>query len=248
LRLGGEVPPFEQVVAVRVVKDKSTKSRREPDAGCRSKPEPGLVNFKSDGAAAFLGRAAKRSFDIFVAIIGLALFSPIFLLSSLAILVESRGPVVRPQVRHGYGNETFRVLKFRCIATENDGVVAQGVRKPACMTRVGRVLRSAGIDGLPQLINVLRGEMSIVGPGLYTTLPGKIFERQISQILRQRKVKPGLIGWAQINGYWDETDTFQAMRQRIEHDLYYIENGSFFLDMKIVVIALFSKSAYLQTE
>jgi lipopolysaccharide/colanic/teichoic acid biosynthesis glycosyltransferase len=231
---------------VRVVKNNSTKRSRKAGAASRSKPEVDSAICKSDRAAALsLGRAAKRAFDLIVAVIGLILLSPIFLLSSLAILLESRGPIVCPEVRHGYDNESIGVLKFRSTKMDE---AAQAAPRGPCVTRVGRVLRSTGIDELPQLINVLRGEMSIVGPRPYMTIPARIFEEQISRISTWHEVKPGITGWAQVNGCWDESNSFKVMRRRIEYDLYYIENWSLLLDMKIIVSTLFSIRAYLSTD
>jgi lipopolysaccharide/colanic/teichoic acid biosynthesis glycosyltransferase len=189
-------------------------------------------------------RAAKRSFDIIVAILGLILLSPIVFVSSLAIMLDSRGPIIR---RHGYGNEAFRVLKFRSARGENIDRNIQVSGTPLSLTRVGHILRSSGIDGVPQLINVLRGQMSIVGPRPYTTFPGSMFPEQTSRISRG-SIKPGLTGWAQVNGYLDESSSLKVMRQRIECDAYYVENWSFLLDMKIILMTFFSKKAYVISE
>jgi lipopolysaccharide/colanic/teichoic acid biosynthesis glycosyltransferase len=217
---------------VPVIKDKSTIRGPESGVADTSKPEVDSANLKNDKAAArLLGRAAKRAFDIVVAITGLILFSPIYLLSSLAIKLDSRGPIVSCQVRHGYGNETFRVFKFRSTTTENIEGAVHAARKGACVTGVSRIVRSSGIDGLPQLMNVLRAEVSIVGPEPFLTAPESILEDQISSHLQQNKVKAGITGWAQVNGYWEGSNSFEVARRRIEHDLYYIKHQSFLLDM-----------------
>jgi lipopolysaccharide/colanic/teichoic acid biosynthesis glycosyltransferase len=194
----------------------------------------------------WLQRAAKRAFDITLATIGILLFLPLFLVSSLAIILDTRGPIVCRQVRHGCGTGTFRIFTFRCTTSENSNVHA--ARNGACLTRIGRILRSSGIDGLPQLLNVLRGDMSIVGPGPYTALPGVIFEQQISRISRERYVKPGLTGLAQVNGYGNVSNSFEAMKQRIEYDIHYIENWSLLLDMKIIVMTVCTKNAYAHAD
>ena len=112
------------------------------------------------------------------------------------------------------------------------------------MTRVGQVLRRTNIDELPQLFNVLTGEMSIVGPRPHPVALNRMFEEHISPFSRRHNVKPGITGWAQVNGYRGQTDTLEKMQRRFECDLYYIENWSFLLDMKIILMTLFSKSAY----
>jgi len=189
-------------------------------------------------------RAAKRAFDIVVAIIGLIFFSPIFLLSSVAIKLDSRGPILCTQRRHSYGNKVFRIFTFRCTSIESIEVASPTARRGACVTRIGRILRSSGLDEFPQLINVLRGEMSIVGPRPYTTPPDPIFfQEQISLIARRPNITPGLTGWAQVNGYGDVSDPLRVMR-RIEYDLYYAESWSFRLDLKIILMTLCSKKTY----
>ena len=111
-------------------------------------------------------------------------------------------------------------------------------------TRVGRILRRTNIDELPQLVNVLLGEMSIVGPPPHPIALNEAFAERISPLSRRHKVKPGITGWAQVHGHRGETDTIEKMRRRIECDLYYIDNWSFLLDIKIIVMTLFSRRAY----
>jgi Undecaprenyl-phosphate glucose phosphotransferase len=187
----------------------------------------------------------KRGFDIAAASLGLILFSPLLVVVAVAIKLDSRGPVLFRQMRHGYNNEVFRVLKFRSMTTIEDGCAfTQAMRDDARVTRVGRVLRSTNIDELPQLVNVLRGEMSIVGPRPHPVAMNQNFEQQISPLSRRHKVRPGITGWAQVNGYRGQTDTLEKMRRRYECDIYYIDNWSFALDVKIILMTLFSKSAY----
>jgi lipopolysaccharide/colanic/teichoic acid biosynthesis glycosyltransferase len=233
-------------VALRPFKNKSTIGAPR-SSGADTKSTANLSSAFTDGTSAFilLQKTSKRSFDIIAATIGLILLSPIFFLSSLAIVLDSGAPIVNSRERRNYRNETFRVLKFRSTAMEtiNDDIPAT-----SGVTRVGRVLRSTVIEELPQLINVLRGEMSIVGPRPYTKLPGEIFNKQIAQIAQRHNITPGLTGWAQVNGYWEQVDTFKAIQRRIEYDLYYVENWSLFLDMKIILMTLCSKKAYAIAE
>jgi Undecaprenyl-phosphate glucose phosphotransferase len=191
-------------------------------------------------------RIIKRGFDIAVAVSGLVLFSPLLAVVSIAIKLDSRGPVLFRQTRHGFNNEPIRVIKFRSMTVMEDGdAFKQAVRGDRRITRVGRVLRRTNIDELPQLLNVLLGDMSIVGPRPHATAHNKMFEQFISPFSRRHSVKPGITGWAQVNGHRGETDTVDKMRHRVKCDLYYIDNWSLLFDLKIVVMTLFSKSSYL---
>jgi lipopolysaccharide/colanic/teichoic acid biosynthesis glycosyltransferase len=179
----------------------------------------------NDRTRAFvIGQSAKRVFDIVVATGGIVLLSPTFLLILIATKICSRGPVFLPQRRHSHNNKIVPVLKFRTDA------VYEGI------------LRRTGIGSLPQLVNVLRGEMSIVGTSLYVASPKGTFAEHISLIRQVGSVKPGMTGWAQVNGCCGEGNGM--MQQRIERDRYYIENWSFVLDIKIIIMTLFSKSAH----
>ena len=225
---------------VRSVNEKSTVESLDHVAA--GSPDPGSDHtlFTSDAPPMRPFNAfAKRAFDIVAAAIGLFVFSPMFLLASLAIRLNSRGPVFSAQVWHDCDNEQIRVFKFRTTTGEIcDKFVQAGRRSYSPTTHVGRILRRTGIEGLPQLINVLRGEMSIVGPHPYITVPGKIFNEQNSRMAPRHDVKPGITGWAQVNGC-------SGTRQRTEFDLHYIENWSFLFDLKIILMTLFSKNAYL---
>lgn len=188
----------------------------------------------------------KRSFDIVAATVGLVVLSPLFLIASIAIKLDSRGPVFFRQGRHGFNNEPIQVLKFRSMTTsENGDDFTQAAKDDWRVTRVGQVMRRTNIDELPQLINVLRGEMSIVGPRPHPTALNRLFEEKIPPLSRRHNVRPGITGWAQINGFRGETDTLEKMQRRLECDLYYIDNWSFLFDMKIILLTLVSKKAYL---
>jgi Undecaprenyl-phosphate glucose phosphotransferase len=192
-----------------------------------------------------LDRVAKRVFDVVVAFAALVILSPMMLLVAVAIKLDSRGPILFRQLRHGYNNETIRVFKFRTMtAREAEGKFVQATRDDRRVTRVGRVLRQTNIDELPQLINVLFGEMSIVGPRPHATAHNEMFEKRISLFSRRHAVKPGITGWAQVNGYRGETDTLEKMERRVKYDLYYIDNWSLLFDIRIIVMTLFSRSAY----
>jgi Undecaprenyl-phosphate glucose phosphotransferase len=191
-------------------------------------------------------RVAKRLFDIAVAGTGLLMLAPLLIMVTIAIKLDSRGPVLFRQRRHGYNNETIEVFKFRSMKVqppEGDKFV-QAVRNDSRITRIGAILRRTNIDELPQLINVLRGEMSIVGPRPHATAHNRMFEDKINVFSRRHVVKPGITGWAQVNGCRGITDTLEKMQQRVEHDLYYIDNWSFWFDLRIIVMTVFSKTAY----
>jgi Undecaprenyl-phosphate glucose phosphotransferase len=190
-------------------------------------------------------RAIKRAFDIAAAIVGLVVISPFFVIVALAIKLDSRGPVLFRQTRHGFNNEPIRVLKFRSMTVMEEGDNFRPVvRHDPRVTRLGRFMRHTNIDELPQLFNVLVGDMSLVGPRPHATSQNEVFAELISSFSRRHNVKPGITGWAQVNGYRGETDTLEKMQRRVEHDLYYIDNWSLLLDLKIIVMTLFSRKVY----
>ena len=211
----------------------ASRTPKAPGPVCGKAIDPAIVT--NDWAPEFqFSRAAKRAFDIVAATVGLILFSPILLVASIAIKIDSRGPVFRRRMLPGYNN--IKLLKFRTT------VVSLTEMSTSIVTPVGGVLRRTGIDGLPQLINVLRGEMSIVRPAPNAAAPNIISSEQILLIQQRRRVKPGITGWAQVNGYWEESD--KVIRRRDEFDRYYIENWSFLFDIKVILMSLFSKNAY----
>lgn len=186
-------------------------------------------------------QAAKRLFDFFVAIAGLIAFSPMFLVVSIAIKIESRGPLFSRQAWRGFNNKLIRPLKFR---TTNESAINGRVTSGLRLTRIGGLLRSSGIEGLPQLVNVLRGEMSLIGPQLYSSYVSQVLQEQLSQRSRD-KMKPGIIGWAQINGPCRASArSSKETQKQIEHDLYYVENWSFLLDLKIILMTVLSRATY----
>lgn len=190
-------------------------------------------------------RAIKRAFDVAAAMAGLILVSPLFVIVALAIKLDSRGPVFFRQTRHGYNNEPIRVLKFRSMTVMEDGNNFSPVtRHDPRVTRLGRFLRQTNVDELPQLFNVLAGDMSLVGPRPHATAQNEVFVELISSFSRRHNVKPGITGWAQVNGYRGETDTLEKMQRRVEHDLYYIDNWSLLLDLKIILMTFFSRKVY----
>jgi Undecaprenyl-phosphate glucose phosphotransferase len=190
--------------------------------------------------------AVKRTFDIVVSILAIIALSPLLVVTAIAIKLDSQGRVFFRQARHGYNNREIRILKFRTMSSAEgaDGHFKPATQNDIRFTTFGRILRRYNIDELPQLFNVLSGEMSIIGPRPHATAHNQIFEDQILPFARRHNVKPGITGWAQVNGYRGPADTLDKMQKRIEYDLYYIDNWSFFFDLKIVLMTLFSKKAY----
>jgi Undecaprenyl-phosphate glucose phosphotransferase len=190
-------------------------------------------------------RMLKRAFDIAAASSGLLTLSPLLLGVAIAIKLDSPGPSWFWQTRHGYNNRAIRVLKFRTMTLTEDGhAFTQATNGDPRVTRIGRFLRRTNVDELPQLFNVLMGDMSIVGPRPHPIALNKMFEERILPFSRRHNVKPGITGWAQVHGHRGQTDTLEKMQHRFEHDLYYIDNWSFMLDIKIILMTMFSKSAY----
>jgi Undecaprenyl-phosphate glucose phosphotransferase len=187
-------------------------------------------------------RTLKRIFDVTAAAGVLIALSPVLALTALAILFESGRPLFFVQRRYGFNQQEFRIIKFRTMTTLEDGdVVRQARRNDPRITALGRFLRKWNIDELPQLINVLRGDMSLVGPRPHALSHNREYEQKIARYARRHNVLPGITGWAQVNGFRGETDTDDKMRARVEHDLYYIENWSMWLDLRILLWTVFSR-------
>jgi Undecaprenyl-phosphate glucose phosphotransferase len=197
----------------------------------------GAMAFQTQGPPlSVLQRGAKRAFDIGFSLLALVTLAPILVLVSVAIKLDSNGPVLFVQSRRGYGNRPFRILKFRSMTVmENTGEIRQATRNDPRVTRVGAFIRAASIDELPQFWNVLMGEMSVVGPRPHAISHDDLYDTLISDYAFRRHVKPGLTGWAQVNGCRGETPTVEKMEERVLHDLWYINNWSFWLDLRIVL-------------
>lgn len=187
----------------------------------------------------------KRVLDVTLASIGLVLLAPLLALLAVVIKLDSRGPVLFLQRRYGFNQKSFRIVKFRTMRTADDGpVVPQATHDDPRITRAGRWLRRWNLDELPQLFNVLRGEMSLVGPRPHALSHNRAFEHIIARYARRHNVKPGITGWAQVHGIRGETDTPEKMRLRVEYDLYYIESWSLSRDLLILLRTVMSPVAY----
>jgi polysaccharide biosynthesis protein PslA len=178
--------------------------------------------------------------DQVIAIAALAFIAPLLLVIAAAIKLDSRGPVLFRQRRLGFNDQPIEVWKFRTMRVECTDADAdrQTTKDDPRVTRVGRFLRVSSLDELPQLFNVLRGDMSIVGPrphAIATKAQGKLFQDVVDRYAARHRVKPGITGWAQVNGWRGETDTVDKIRRRVEFDLYYIDNWSVWLDLYIIL-------------
>lgn len=195
-------------------------------------------------------RVVKALEDRLLASIILILISPLMMLIAISVKLSSPGPIMFRQRRHGWDGREIVIYKFRTMHfhQEDHDCVTQAVRDDERVTRLGAFLRHTSLDELPQFINVLQGRMSVVGPRPHAVEHNNRYKRIISRYMLRHIVKPGITGWAQVNGWRGETDTEEKMRQRVKYDLYYIDNWSLWFDIKIVFLTLFkgftSRNAY----
>jgi putative colanic acid biosynthesis UDP-glucose lipid carrier transferase len=183
-------------------------------------------------------RLIKAALDYSVAALALVLFSPLLIAIAIAVKVTSRGPVLFKQKRHGWNDQEIDVYKFRSMEmhNESDGHVTQAQRNDPRVTPLGKFLRKTSLDELPQFINVLQGRMSVVGPRPHALKHNDQYVKLIPKYALRHKVKPGITGWAQICGHRGETDTLDKMEARVQHDIYYLEHWSLWMDIKIIVL------------
>jgi putative colanic acid biosysnthesis UDP-glucose lipid carrier transferase len=183
----------------------------------------------------------KRAEDLVLGSLIMLLIALPMLLIALAIKLTSRGPVFFRQRRYGLNGEEIRVLKFRSMSVMEDGAeVKQAVKNDTRVTKVGAFLRRSSLDELPQFLQVLTGEMSIVGPRPHAVVHNEQYRALIQGYMLRHKVKPGITGWAQVNGWRGETDTLEKMTKRVEYDLTYIRDWELWLDVKIILMTIFS--------
>lgn len=183
---------------------------------------------------------SKRILDLVGASIALLMLFPIMAVAAICIKLDSPGPVFFRQRRNGFNAKPFRIFKFRSMTVLEDGdCVVQATRKDPRVTRVGRILRQSSIDELPQLFNVLRGDMSLVGPRPHALAHDSYYGDLLAEYAFRHHVKPGITGWAQIHGYRGETSSVDHMKGRIDFDLWYINNWSLALDLRIIVVTAF---------
>lgn len=195
-------------------------------------------------------RLIKAAEDRIFASLILVLASPLMLLIAIGVKLSSPGPILFRQYRHGWDGRRIKIYKFRTMHQhrEHEGRVTQATRDDPRVTPFGRFLRRTSLDELPQFYNVLQGRMSIVGPRPHAVEHNNQYRELIDSYMLRHHVKPGITGWAQVNGLRGETDTLDKMQRRVEYDLYYIENWSLWLDLKIIamtaVIGFTQRQAY----
>ena len=187
-------------------------------------------------------KLSKRIFDVLFAFIALVLAAPLLVIVALAVCLDSPGPVLFRQTRTGLKGRTFKIYKIRTMCVAEDGsCVREVARDDPRITRLGRVLRKTSIDELPQLWNVVRGEMSLVGPRPHAVVHDEYYGQRVPGYWRRFEVRPGLTGWAQINNSRGSINEVSDMIKRVELDLWYIGNRSFWLDMSII-----ARTVYLE--
>lgn len=193
-------------------------------------------------------RIIKLAEDYLFTLVILAITWPIFVCIAIVIKLTSPGPILYKQKRHGWDGRIIKVYKFRTMYVDAGTDMKQATRDDRRVTRVGKYLRMTSLDELPQFINVLQGRMSVVGPRPHAVQHNEEYHPLIDNYLLRHKVKPGITGWAQVNGCRGETQTIDKMTRRIEHDLYYIRHWSVWLDMKIILLTVLKgfvhKNAY----
>lgn len=205
-----------------------------------------VVNIRYVPLSNTLNWILKRVVDIVVALIGVVISSPIMLISVIAIKCSSKGPVIFKQERIGLHNKPFLMYKFRTMEIQKSGTEKKGwtVKNDPRVTKVGKLLRRTSMDELPQLFNILKGDMSVVGPRPERPQFVEKFKEEIPRYMVKHQVRPGLTGWAQINGYRGDT----SIKRRIEYDIFYIENWTLAFDIKIMFLTIFkgfiNKNAY----
>jgi Undecaprenyl-phosphate glucose phosphotransferase len=192
----------------------------------------------------------KEIFDRLFAATALICLAPVMLAIAIAVKLSSRGPVLFRQKRKGADGRVFTIYKFRSMRlhTEAKGTLSQATRNDKRVTKVGAFLRRTSLDELPQFFNVLLGDMSVVGPRPHALEHDDLYQKVVAGYINRYRIKPGITGWAQINGFRGETDRIEKMERRVEHDLYYLGHWSFALDMRIIgatiVAGLVHRNAY----
>jgi Undecaprenyl-phosphate glucose phosphotransferase len=193
-------------------------------------------------------RVQKRCLDIGLASFALLMLAPLMITAAILVKLDTPGPVIFRQSRRGFNGKPFQIWKFRSMTvTETGTTLTQATKQDTRVTRVGRFLRQTSIDELPQLWNVLRGEMSLVGPRPHALAHDNYYDQVISKYVYRHHMKPGLTGWAQANGFRGETPTIDLMEKRVEYDVWYVSNWSIWLDFRIILrtaLALMYQEAY----
>ncbi len=205
-----------------------------------------VVNIRHVPLTNTFNMICKRTMDIIGAVIAIIIFSPVMLVTAILVKTTSKGPLIYKQERVGLHNQIFQMYKFRSMEVQSPKAERKAwtVRNDPRVTKVGKIIRRTSIDELPQLFNILKGDMSLVGPRPERPFFVEKFREEIPRYMVKHQVRPGLTGWAQVNGYRGDT----SIKKRIEYDLYYIENWTLGLDIKILFLTFFkgfvNKNAY----
>ncbi|MDR1919833.1 MAG: undecaprenyl-phosphate glucose phosphotransferase [Tannerellaceae bacterium] len=200
-----------------------------------------LLSIRREPLQAAYNRALKRAFDIFFALfILVAIYPVLYLTLGMLIKMTSRGPILFKQKRTGLYGQEFECYKFRTMKVNSEADSIQAAKDDPRKTRLGDFLRKTNLDEFPQFLNVLAGEMSVVGPRPHMLKHTEEYSALIDKYMVRHLVKPGITGWAQVTGYRGETKTLEQMAGRVKRDVWYIENWSFFLDLKIIVVTVFN--------
>lgn len=196
-----------------------------------------LVNLQHDPLSGPRG-VVKFVEDKVIALVAVVLLLPVYLVIGLVVAIESPGPVLFRQVRHGWNGRPISVYKFRTMVEHKrrEGLIESAVLNDPRLTRIGAFLRKYSLDELPQFINVLQGRMSIVGPRPHEISQRALFESQVPTWAYRYRVKPGITGWAQVNGYRGQITDIEALKKRVEYDVYYVENWTLWMDIKIILL------------
>jgi len=203
-----------------------------------------VISVREDRVNDFIWRVIKRLLDFTLSLfLFVSVFSWLWLLIAIAIKLSSNGPVFYKQERWGRNNKRFIAIKFRSMDQESSDLDLNGKYKQTTpddprVTSIGKFLRKTNLDELPQFWNVIKGEMSLVGPRPHPTPLNEESKESIKYYMIRHLVKPGITGWAQVNGFRGETSNLEKMQQRIDHDIWYIENWSIWLDLQILIMTI----------
>ncbi|MBB3255229.1 Undecaprenyl-phosphate glucose phosphotransferase [Paraburkholderia bannensis] len=241
---GKTIVPF-----VELFRNDLINTRFIPDVSGLSVFGAGMANIEGTSAINLIASPiasysliGKEIFDRVFALFALLVLAPVLIAIAGAVKCSSAGPVFFKQRRKGANGKVFSIYKFRSMRAhaERTGLVKQATRNDPRVTRVGAFLRRTSLDELPQFFNVLRGDMSVVGPRPHAIEHDVIYQDIVDGYIHRYRIKPGITGWAQVNGFRGETDHIEKMQGRVAHDLYYLSNWSFWFDMRIVVATIFN--------
>ncbi|WP_244628471.1 undecaprenyl-phosphate glucose phosphotransferase [Tardiphaga robiniae] len=223
-------------IAARLLPDRRVRALSNYSSAMRQRVLVIEIQRAPLGAAEQL---VKRAMDLAISAVALATLLPVFVLTALAIKLDGTGPVIFRQRRKGFNGQEFVMYKFRTMKVHQDGAVVQAMRDDPRVTAIGKLLRAASIDELPQIINVIKGDMSLVGPRPHALAHDDQFQNLVGDYAYRHHVKPGLTGWAQCNGSRGATPSVEHVADRVKFDLWYINNWSLWLDVHIIIRTFF---------